>query len=245
MALSGSAASPPTGATSYAASRSYHLPSIDTADSLTAAHQQLVTIREDPRMRSLAIWHAGHPDLADDALQSAYYAVARLKNLDEIENLRAYFRKVLIREVYRERGQLGATLVDNFVRMAEARQDAVGCDRASPPCVEAAVCLSLQAKSWLQRLADRRDILLAEVPARSDDPVRYRGVIFGAAEQVLRDGINAEPSEADANPALRVAYPEYFDQPDASRDTCNQRFCRARTDVRQLLQAVVSRDELS
>ncbi len=221
------------------------MPSIDTTDALTAAHQQLVEIREDPRMRSLAIWYAGHPDLADDALQSAYYAVARLKNLDEIENLRAYFRKVLIREAYRERRQLGAALVDDFVRVAEARQDARGGEPASPPCVEAAVCMSLQAGSWLGRLANHRDVLLAAVPARSDDPSRYRAVIYRTAEQVLRDGINGEPSKADANAALRAAYPEYFDQPGASPGTCHQRFCRARADVRMLLKSVVSRDELS
>jgi hypothetical protein len=91
----------------------------------------------------------------------------------------------------------------------------------------------------------QRDRLRAEVPARSDDPVRYRAVVCDAAGQVLRDGINGESSEADTNPALRAAYPEYFDQPDASPNTLHQRFGRARTDVRSLLQAVMSRDELT
>jgi DNA-directed RNA polymerase specialized sigma24 family protein len=242
--ICGSVASPPTGPTSHASPESFDTGSIDSTDSPTAARQQLVKIREDPRMRSLAVRIARDHDLADDALQRAYYAVVRRKKFDQIENLWAYFRRVLINEVHRERHQLGAALVDDFERVAEARQDATGYGPASPPCVEAAVCLSLQAQSWLKRFADRRDVLLAAVPARSDDPVYYRALIYSAAEQVLRDGIHGEPSEADGSHALRAAYPEYFDQLGASPATCYQRFCRARTDVRDLLKAVVSRDEL-
>ncbi len=70
-------------------------------------------------------------------------------------------------------------------------------------------------------------------------------MIYAAAEQVLRDAINEEPSEADTNDAFRAAYPEYFDQPGASANLSHQRFRRAREDVKALLQAVVSRDELS
>jgi len=70
-------------------------------------------------------------------------------------------------------------------------------------------------------------------------------VVCDAAGQVLRDGINGEPSDADTNPALRAAYPEYFAQPDASADLLHQRFRRARENVKALLQAVVSRDELT
>jgi len=35
------------------------------------------------------------------------------------------------------------------------------------------------------------------VPGRSDDPGRYRAAVYAAAEQVLRDGITGESSEAD------------------------------------------------
>jgi hypothetical protein len=218
---------------------------IDPADILAAARQRLVEIREDPRIKVFALRHAGHPDLADDVLQRAYYAMARLKNLERIENLRAYFCKILIHEVHRERGQLGAALVDDFARVAEAHQDAVGCHPASPPSVGDAVCTSVQAQVWLERFTAQRDRLRAGVPARSDEPDRYRAVVCDAAGQVLHDGINGESSLADTNPALRAAYPEYFDQPDVSPNTLHQRFRRARTDVRSLLQAVVSRDELT
>lgn len=219
--------------------------SIDPATTRATARQQLAEIREDPRIQRLAVRHAGHPALAGDALQSTYYAMARLESLEQIENLRAYFCKVLIREIHRERSQLGATLVDDFARVAEMHQDAAGHYPASPPSVDDAVCTSLQAQVWLERFAARCGRLRDAVPARSDDPARYRAVICDAAEQVLRDGINAEPSDADSNDAFRAAYPAYFNQLGASPDLCYQRFRRAREDVKALLQAVVSRDELT
>jgi hypothetical protein len=69
-------------------------------------------------------------------------------------------------------------------------------------------------------------------------------VIYAAAEQILRAGISGDVSEADTNDTLRASYPEYFQQPDAAPNTCDQRFCRARVDIRALLRRVVSRDEL-
>ena len=218
---------------------------IDSADTLAVARRRLAQIREDPQIKVFALRHAGHPDLAGDVLQRAYYAMARLRNLDQVENLAAYFCTVLVREVHRERDQLGAALVDDFARVAEAHQDGVGCHPVPPPPVSDAACTSVQAHLWLERFAAQRDHLRAGVPARSGDPARYRGVICAAAEQVLRDGINGEPSPADTNPALRAAYPEYFGQPGAAPNTLHQRFRRARVDVRAVLQAVVSREELS
>ena len=219
--------------------------SIYPADILENARQQLAEILEDPWIRGLALRHAGHPALADDALQSTYYAMARLEHLGQIQNLRAYVCKVLIREIHRERGQLGAIVIDDFARIADEHQDGAGCHPAALLSVEDAVCTSAQAEAWLERFAAQRDYLRAGVPSRSDDLDRYRALICEAAGQVLYDGINGESSEADTNPALRVAYPEYFDQPDAAPNTLHQRFCRARTDVRALLQAVVRRDELT
>lgn len=219
--------------------------SIDPADIRAAALKQLAEILADPRIKGLVLRHAGHPALAGDALQDTYYALARLEHLGQIVYLRAYVCKVLLREIRRERNQLGAALVDDFARVAEAHQDIAGGQPASPPAVDDTVCASLQARVWLERLAAQRDDLRDAVPARSDDPARYRAVICDAAEQVLRDGINGEPSEADANPALRAAYPEYFGQPDAAPNTVHQRFRRAREDVKALLQSVVHRAELT
>ena len=89
---------------------------VATARQRLAALQHLTEIREDPRIKRLARRYAGDPALADDALQRTYYALAKLKNLEQITNLPAYFRKVLVRQVHRERGQLDATLVEDFTR---------------------------------------------------------------------------------------------------------------------------------
>ena len=219
--------------------------SIYTVDIQAAARQQLAEILEDPRIRGLALRYARHPALADDALQSTYYAMARLEHLEQIQNLRAYFRKVLIREIHRERGQLGAIVIDDIAGIADVHQDAAGCHPAAPPSVEDAVCTSAQAEAWLERFAAQRNYLRAGVPARSADPDRYRAVICDAAGQVLYDGINGESSDADSNEAFRAAYPEYFAQPGASANLLHQRFRRARKDVKVFLQAVVDRDELT
>jgi len=218
--------------------------SIHPTDTRAAARQQLAEILEDPRIRGRALRYAGHPALASDALQNTYYAMARLKNLEQIVNLRASFCTVLIREIHRERAQLGAALVDDFARVAETHQDA-GCHPAPPPSIDDAVCTSLQAQVWVERFAAQRDSLRAGVSARSDDPGRYRAVVCDSAEQVLRDGINGEPSDADSNDAFRAAYPEFFAQLGVSADLIHQRFRRARLDVKALLKAVMSRDELT
>jgi DNA-directed RNA polymerase specialized sigma24 family protein len=219
--------------------------STDPADSRAAALKRLAEILEDRRVKGLALWYAGDPALAGDALQDTYYALARLKHLEQIVNLRAYVGKVLVREIHRQRSQLGAALVDDFARVAEAHQDTAGCQPASPPAVDETACASLQAQVWLERFAAQHDRLQAEISARSGDPARYQTLICTAAEQVLRDSINGEPSQADTNPALRAAYPEYFDPPDVPANTRHQRFRRARDDVRALLQTVIDRSELT
>jgi Sigma-70 region 2 len=214
------------------------------AERLAAAREQLVEIWMDPRIRSLARRYAGGPDVADDALQSTYCAVLQVERLDQIENLRAYFCRVLIHEVHRERGQLHTALVENFDGVVEEGQGAVGCRRTSPRCLQDTVCTSLQGRSWLKRLIDDSEGLLASVPARSRDSGRYRAVIYAAAEQILRAGIKGDVAEADTNDTLRASYPEYFQQPGTAPNTCDQRFSRARMDARSLLRSVISQDEL-
>ena len=81
----------------------------------------------------------------------------------------------------------------------------VVCGSASSRPFDETVCTKMLAKSWLDRLTARRDRLMADIPARSDDPVHYRSVIYAAAEQVLRDGICGEPSGADSPDAFRAA----------------------------------------
>ena len=217
-----------------------HMDSINLAGALATARLRLVEIWADPQIRAFARRYAGDRQAADDALQSAYLAMDRLEHLDEIVNPKAYFRLVLVRAIHRERVQLSALLIDDFARVAEAYECAAESRRGSSAGFEDAACTSVQAQSWHRRLIGARGRLMAGLPARSDDPARYRAVIYAAAEQILRDGITGEPSEADANDAFRASYPEYFDQPGASPNTCHQRFRRARMDVRELLLTVVS-----
>lgn len=214
--------------------------STNPADGRAAARLRLVEIWADPQIRAFARQCAGDCQAADDALQTVYLAMDRLEHLDEIVDPKAYFRRVLVRVIHRERVQLGALLIDDFPRVAEAHECAAESRRGSSAGFEDAVCTSVQTQSWLRRLLGARDGLMSALPARSDDPARYRGVIYAAAEQILRDGVTGEPSEADANDAFRASYPEYFDQPGASPNTCHQRFHRARMDVRELLLTVVS-----
>ncbi len=213
---------------------------INHADGLAAACRQLEEIWADPRIKAFARRYAGDPQMADDALQSTYLAMAPLKHLDQIDNLKAYFCRVLVRAVHHERAQLGALLIDDFPRLAEERGGARDWEFVSPSGLEDAVCASVQAWSWHSRLIGARDELMAAVPARSDHPARYRAVIYAAAEQILRCEIDGEPGDADPNDAFRGPYPEFFDQPGASRDNCHQRFRRARMDVRALLRRVIS-----
>src|ERR1700685_4487139 len=89
--------------------------------------QELLAVRNDPKVRSLAGRRAGDPDLAVDALQATYCAVARVADPTAIRNLRAYFCQVLTHEVHGKLGQLGATLVEDFTGVADAHQRRSGC----------------------------------------------------------------------------------------------------------------------
>ena len=86
---------------------------------------------------------------------------------------------------------------------------ALVCGPAPARPVADTACTSVQAESWLGRLHAQRACLKAGGGA-PDDTVLYRALIYTSAEGVLRDGINAEPSDANSNDAFRVAYPEYL-----------------------------------
>jgi hypothetical protein len=207
--------------------------------------QELLAIRDDPQVRGLARRRAGDPDLAMDALQSAYCAVARVADPTAIRNLRAYFCQVLTREIYRLAGQLGAILIEDFTSAADARQTRPGGQLPVPPSVAETVSTHLLAQAWLEPFATRRAELTAGVPGRSPDPGRYRAMIVTVAEQVLRAIIIEDISDADWNAALRVAYAGWFAEPRCNDNTCHQRFRRARTDVRDLLRTIINRDDLN
>jgi hypothetical protein len=212
--------------------------SSDPTARLSDARARLLEICQDPRVRGFARQAAADPDVAEDALQSTYYAMHRLKHLADIENLKAYFYRVLRREISRERSELGAVLVEDFTRTAEERQAAGAMWPESSAGFEDMACVSVQFWSLRQRLVAEGAKVLASIPGRSADPARYRTVIHAAAEQILRAGVSGESSDADSNDAFRAAYPEYFAQPETSSNTLHQRFLRARSDLRALLQSL-------
>jgi len=206
--------------------------------------QKLQEILEDPDVRRLARRRAGHPDLAWDALQETFDAVAHVADPAAIKDLRAYFCRVLIRKIHRLSGQLGAALVDDFTRVADAHQERSVSTARAPRPFDEAVSLNLLAKGWFAYFAAQREELTASVPGRSGDHDRYRTEIVAVAERLLYAIVTANVSSADNDEGLRAAYPEWFIELGCPANTRHQRFSRARADVRTLLRKVVSRDDL-
>jgi DNA-directed RNA polymerase specialized sigma24 family protein len=196
--------------------------------------QELLALRQDPQVRRFAWRLVGDLDLVEDLNQTVFCKLAALKHPERIGNLRGYYLRVLRNE---------ATKL-YILRQETPFEDPDSIPAPAQP-IDDKVCNSMCHHTWLQRLRVRREVLLATIPARSEDLSRYRIVICHAAEQVLLDGLNGEASDADSSDAFRGAYPEYFAQPGASANLLHQRFRRAREDVKALLQAVVSRDELT
>lgn len=206
--------------------------------------QQLLAIRNDPKIKRLALARAGDPDLARDALNQAYCAVALVRDPAKIRNLRAYYCRTLINAVNELRYQLKASLPEDFDRVAETRQDESGCHPLPPRPLDETVSMELLFHSWLKPFVAQRGELAARVPGRSPDPDRYRSAVVSVAERVLLSIVTGDISNADSNPALRAVYLEWFAEPGCAENTCHQRFCRARADVRGLLRTIVSRDDL-
>lgn len=169
--------------------------------------------------------------------------MARIKDPGGIEDPKAYFCRVLIRVINALRGQLGAILPDDFTSLADACQGKAR-GEAFPSPVDEMVAVNLLAHGWIERFTAERVSLTSAVPGRSPDPSRYRKLIVRVAEQVLRSIVTADVCDADGNPALRVAYPEWFAEDGGTADNAHQRFSRARADVRCLLRTIVSRDDL-
>ncbi len=206
---------------------------------------ELLAIWADPGVRNLAVRRAGDPDLAQDALLQAVCAVARVPDLPRIKDLKAYFCRVLINEVYRLRGQLAAARPCDPVNLAEMGQRGAGLSGlpAPKPLAEAAVT-RLMAQLWLARFRANRDRLRAGAPGRSSQPDRYRDLIVAVAEHVLRAALDGDVSQPDTNGALRAAFPEWFGRPGDDDNTHHKHLSRAHLDIQALLRAVVTRDEL-
>jgi hypothetical protein len=200
----------------------------------------LAAIREDPKVKNLARSRAGDFELAEDALQEAYYAVARLENPERIVDLRAYYCRVLLRNIHRLRSQLGAILIDDFGVVADTCQRKPGGEPPPLPFDEA-IGSRLLIQGFLRDLALHRAALTRTVPGRSPDPTRYREVIVTVAERVLRASIAGGLSDAEQNLAFRTLYPQWFAGDRVAISNIHQRFTRARADVCRLLQEIIRR----
>ena len=220
------------------------MPSTTTPAGRPEFHEELRKIREDPQVMAYVLALAGNLDLARDALNETYCAVARVRNPECIEDLRAYFCRVLRRTVNKLRYQLGATLLEDFDQAVEAHQDKPGCHPLPPQPVAETVSSGLLARDWLEPFAADREELASRVPGRSPRPAYYRGVVVAVSGQVLFAIVTGDVCDADSNPALRAAYPEWFAEADAAENTLHQRCSRARADVRRLLQSIIDRDDL-
>lgn len=216
----------------------------DASDGSHKLQRELLAIRQDTQVRRRALRLAdGDVDRAEDGLQTAYVNVATVGHPERIRDLRAYFLRVLRNEI------LGQYVLPRPIA-PEDLEDAL--DRGTAICgpipsrpIDEMVDSAIRSQSMLKRLSDKRDRLLAAIPARSDAPLHYRGVIYEAAVQIVRDAGNGEVSDADSSEALRAAYVDYFAQAGASANLLHQRFRRAREDIRALLQAKIFRDELT
>jgi hypothetical protein len=207
--------------------------------------RRLASIREDPKVKRLARKHAGSQDLAEDALNETFCAVASVGNPDSIEDLRPYFCKVLIRTANRLRFQLGATPVDDIGRVAADQQDKPGCGPSPPPSIEDKVSANLLIQAWCGQLANNRGGLVAKVPGRSPDPVRYREAILSIAGRLIAEIAAEDYLDALSGSVLRATYPEWFAQPGTPANTLDQRACRARADVIELLKLIIRRRDLN
>ena len=204
--------------------------------------RRLLEIRQDPQVIRLALRWAGHRELAEDALQTAYYRVASVPDTERIINLRAYFLRVLRNEINGVYTLLQPVLLLDDPETLQPGPALYG--PASEPAVDDQACSTLQNQIFLKRHARQSAQLIAAIAARSADPARYRQVIYAAAKQVLLGHLSLEPNDAAFPKVLRAAYPEYFDQPGAAPNTLHQRISRARDDIKALLRAVIKREEL-
>lgn len=200
---------------------------------------ELLAIWSDPEVRRLAIRRTCDPDLAEDALLAAAVAVAGLIDLSHIKDLKAYFCRVLINEVYHVLGQLAAARTYDPVILAAMTDAEIS---APPPGEEAVTRLLIQA--WLDRLRTERALLRAAVPGRSSRPDLYRDLIIQTAGHILRAALDGTVSWADCNQTLQAALPDWFGQPGSAENTCHKHLSRARRDVQDLLRTIVNRDEL-
>jgi hypothetical protein len=213
----------------------------------TGFADRVAALRVDAVMVKMAVRLARDRDLAEDALQETWYAVATHRDPARIRDLRLYFRQVLRRKVVRLLEQAGgAQLTDDPDLLLAARAGGLrgsGPRRpvsSSSPAEDDALRIA-QLAGWLARL----DLLgTGCVPGRSADPECYRRVILSASRILLCSLIAGEFSSVDVDQLLIQRYPEWFGSLGSSRAARDQRLSRGRRDVTSALESVIRRYEL-
>jgi hypothetical protein len=205
----------------------------------------LAKLVEDPAVRRLAERRARSRELAEDALQDTFYAVARTQHPEAINDLRAYFCKSLIFAINRQFTLSVPIPAGDISAVADSRQGFSSSGPSPPVSLASEAHLRLLAEAALTRLERDRAELIAMVPARSDDALRYQSTVIAAAAMILRLLFEGPVTMADWNEVLRSEYPQWCDEPGLAHDAAYQRLSRARADVQFLLQAILPRERFA
>lgn len=207
-------------------------------------HEELARIATDPDMFRRALRRARSRELAEDALQETARAIAERRNPTAIENLPGFFYVSLIREIDHQLGRPAAIPTEDIGATSDRCQGSESLAQAS---VEGEMDLRILAETVLSRFerGQARDHLMTLIPARSDDPRRYRTAIVGATKVIFVLLLDGYVTAADWNAILKAAYPQWCDEPGLARAAIDQRLSRARRDVQSLLRSVLSRDQLA
>jgi len=197
----------------------------------------------DPAIRRLALRRARSRELAEDALQETFRAVAQTQHPEAIEDLRQFFCKSLIRTIYRQLTLSASIPAEDIAAISDRRQDLS--TSGTPASVANDAHLRILAEITLTRLERDRAKLMAMIPARSGDPRSYRSTILAAAEKILRLLFEGPVTMADWNAVLGAEYPQWCDDPGLAHEALYQRLSRARADIQALLQVILPRDWLA
>lgn len=208
----------------------------ESAGSASVFPSDLARVAVDPLVRQLAMRRAGSRELAEDALQETYSVVARVKNPEDIRDLRAFFCRSLIREIDHQRARSTSIPVGDIEDVSEAVE--LGRGHVQSDSLENMASVRILADALLTRFERDRDQLMASVPGRSNDHRRYRMAIVEAAKKILLLLLEGHVSSADWNAILKSEYPQWCNEPGLTRNGFDQRISRSRRDVQDLLRQV-------
>jgi hypothetical protein len=206
----------------------------------------LAELVKDPAIRRLAERRAHSHELAEDALQDTFCAVARTQHPEAINDLRAFFCRSLIHQINHQLALSPPVPIEDIGAVSDRHQDLTSSSGTSPPTsVASEAQLDLLAEVAFTRLEREAGELMALIPARSSDPHHYRSSIFAAAETILRLLFEGFMTSADWNAVLKSKNPQWCEEPGLPQDLVHQRLSRARRDVQLLLRAILPRDEFA